>query len=270
MKRAVYYLTFACAAIIALLATSAGADDDPITPAEAGDELISLPTGTEVEKPIKIRWLGQASFLITTSEGATVLIDPANFKGYKFPEGLSADFVTVSHEHMDHNSVDKVAGTPVVFRGTDKDCSKVNTVDTTIGKIHLYDIPSYHNPAHTAVNAIFVFEFDGLRLVHLGDIGTVLTPDQISAIGPVDILMIPVGGKYTITSVEADSIVTQLKPKRYVFPMHYRTAAFEGLPYDAEPFLRGKPNVRRLRTNEFVFELEGLPTSPEYVVMQYQ
>jgi hypothetical protein len=147
---------------------------------------------------VRIRWLGQSSFLMTTSGGTTILTDPVDFKGYKLPPGTTADIVTVSHEHVDHNAVGAVSGTPAVFRGTDKRCHAINAVDTTIAGVRLYSVTSFHDPGHHGVNAVFIFEFNGIRVAHLGDIGTTLADGQVEAIGPIDVLMIPVGGQYTV------------------------------------------------------------------------
>ncbi len=219
--------------------------------------------------PISIRWFGHAAFGIATSDGTTIVMDPVNFKGYNFPESTTADIVTVSHEHIDHNAVEAVAGTPAVFHGTDKRSKAVNTIDTTIGEVRLYTVSSFHDPGPWSVNAIFVFEFDGIRLAHLGDLGLVLTDEQIEAIGEIDILMIPVGGQFTIAAPQADSIVSQLTVKRLVLPMHYRTEAFDAMPYTAEPFLEGKENVRRLDTTEFTVDLSTPASELEYVVLRY-
>jgi L-ascorbate metabolism protein UlaG (beta-lactamase superfamily) len=218
---------------------------------------------------IRIKWFGQSSFLVTTTGGTNILIDPANFKGYHFPDSVYTDIVTVSHEHIDHNYVEGALGSPAIFRGTDDKCQKVNSIDTTIKGIRFYSISSYHNPVHTAVNAIFVYEFDGLRLVHLGDIGHILTDDQIRTIGKVDILMVPVGGKYTIAAAEADTIVNQLDVKHLVIPMHYKTDAFPDLPYTAEPFLKGKENVRRIDNTYFIIDPATMPEAREYVLLRY-
>ncbi|MFH2034918.1 MAG: MBL fold metallo-hydrolase [Candidatus Zixiibacteriota bacterium] len=229
----------------------------------------SIGVSSDAEKSIKIRWFGQSSFRITTSIGTTIVIDPVNFKGYHIPDGTTADFVTISHEHIDHNSVDALSGSPRVFRGTDKQCQIVNPIDTTIDGIRLYTVSSFHNPGHNRFNAIFVFEFDGIRMAHLGDIGTILADDQIKAIGEIDILMIPVGGQYTIAGPEADSIVNQLNVKRAIIPMHYKTKAFEDLPYTVEPFLKNKENIRRIDDNNFILKISQLPVRREYIVMQY-
>lgn len=221
---------------------------------------------SESAASIKIKWFGQASFLVTTSDSTTILIDPADFKGYHIPKGTTADIVTVSHEHMDHNAVGAVSGSPIVLRGTDSNCRKVNAIDTTIKNIRMYTVSSFHDPGHHGFNAVFVYEFDGLRMAHMGDIGTILTDEQIAAIGEVDILMVPVGGKFTITGAEADTIVNQLNVKRLVFPMHFKTEAFDILPYTAEPFLKGKENIRRVETNEMILGLEKSESKREYVV----
>lgn len=218
------------------------------------------------ERSIGIRWLGHASFLITTSCGTTILTDPIDFKGYNIPEGTTADIVTVSHEHIDHNCVDAVSGNPAVFRGTDKKCRNVNVIDTTIRDIRLHTVHSFHDPGHHGSNAIFVFEFDGIRLAHMGDIGTVLTNEQIAAVGNIDVLMVPVGGQFTITGEEADSIVGQLDAERLVIPMHFKTEAFDAVPYTAEPFLKGKENVRRVGGEEIVIDLRVPVFGREYIL----
>jgi len=218
---------------------------------------------------IKFRYLGQSSFLVTASNGTTFLTDPIDFKGYHMPQGTTADIVTVSHEHIDHNCVDAVSGSPIVFHGTNNECTSVNTVDTTINGVRLYTVPSFHDPGHHGVNAIFVFEFDGIRLVHLGDIGTTLTDDQIEAIGDVDILMVPLGGQFTIAAAQADSIVDQLQVKHIVIGMHFRTEAFDAMPYTAEPFMEGKATARWFRDNFFIYSPLEPPPQREYIVMRY-
>ena len=229
-------------------------------------ELRSAPLTSD---PIGIRWLGQASFLLATSKGTTIITDPIKFKGYAPPVGTTADIVTVSHEHIDHNSIDAISGSPAVFHGTDSKCRHVTAVDTTVADVRLYSVPSFHDPGHRGSNAIFVFEFDGIRVAHLGDIGETLTREQIAAIGAVDILMIPVGGQFTIAAAEADTIVNQLNVSRYVLPMHYKTEAFDDLPYTAEPFLKGKNHVRRIEDNNFTFDPSIPVANREYIVMRY-
>jgi L-ascorbate metabolism protein UlaG (beta-lactamase superfamily) len=222
------------------------------------------------EKEITIKWFGQSCLLITSSDGTRILTDPAEFMGYHLPKGITADIVTVSHNHMDHNRVDLVGGKPEVIMGLTPNSSEVIKVDRKIKNIRVYNVSSYHNPGKNGLNAIFVFEFDGIRITHLGDIGITLTDDQVKAIGKIDILMIPVGGKYTIAGADADKIIEQLNVKSIVFPMHYKTDAFPGLPYSETDFLQGKKNVKRISGNSFAIDLSKMPSTIEFIVMDYK
>lgn len=219
---------------------------------------------------ITITWFGHACFLVTTSSGTEILIDPVVFKGYRVPDGVTADVVTVSHEHPDHNSVDAVSGNPVVLRGCDKRNRSVTEINRTIEDVKIYTVPSYHDPGGHGMNAVFVFEFDDIRLVHLGDIGTILTDAQIDAIGRVDVLMIPVGGLHTIGIAKADSIVDQLAVTSVVLPMHYKTEAFDSLPYTADSYVEGKRNVKRIAAGVFTLDVSAMPVKREYVVLDYR
>ena len=124
-----------------------------------------------------------------------------------------------------------------------------------------------------SLNACIVYRRNArdtsIRIAHLGDIGTVLNNEQITAIGEIDILMIPVGGQFTIAAAEADTIVNQLKVRRIVLPMHYKTAAFDILPYSAEPFLAGKESIRCVEGSEFTVETGTANRAREYVVLSY-
>ncbi|MCP4705484.1 MAG: MBL fold metallo-hydrolase [candidate division Zixibacteria bacterium] len=223
----------------------------------------------ETEKSVKIKYYGQAAFGVTTSSGTKIIIDPANFKGYKMPDDITADIITISHEHMDHNIINFDSKNSAIFHGTDEECGKVNVIDTTIADVKFYSVSSFHSPGGHRYNAIFVYEFDGIRLAHLGDIGTTLTDKQIEAIGEIDILMIPVGGYYTIDLAQVDSIVTQLNVKQMVIPMHFKTKEFDGLPNTAEDFLKDKKNVNRLDSNELVVDLSDLGKKLEYVLLKH-
>jgi len=223
-----------------------------------------------VANEVIIKWYGQSCFLIVTSEGTQVLTDPVEFRGYHLPKGIEPDIVTVSHNHIDHNRVDVVGGNPEVLKGTTKNIQKVLAIDKRIKDVRIYTVPSYHDPGKHGMNAIFVIEFDGIRVVHLGDIGTTLSDSQIEAIGEADILMIPVGGQFTISGSNADKVINQLKVHSLVFPMHYKTEAFESLPYSAEDFLKGKENVKRISGNKFVLNLSNMPQKWEIVVLDYK
>lgn len=207
--------------------------------------------------------------MITTPGGTKILTDPVEFKGYHLPEGIKPDIVTVSHNHIDHNRTDVVAGDPEVIMGCTSDNREVNSVDREIQGVRIYTVPSYHDPGKHGVNAIFVFEFEGVKIAHLGDLGTTLSESQVETIGEVDILMIPVGGQFTISGSDADEVIRQLNVKTIVLPMHYKTEAFS-LPYSAEDFMQGKNNCKRISGNTVTIDISNLSQEREIVVMDYQ
>jgi L-ascorbate metabolism protein UlaG (beta-lactamase superfamily) len=222
---------------------------------------------------ITFKWYGQACFLIETPGGVRILTDPVYMGDYRPPRDVVPDVVTVSHEHVDHNQVDKVAGKPLVLRGLTEGGRDFAKIDQAVRGVHIYTVPTFHDEqqgAERGKNAVFVFEFDGLRVVHLGDLGHVLTEAQVKQIGPADVLMIPVGGKFTIFGAEADKVVSQLHPRLLVIPMHFKTAAAGFLPYSAEDFAAGKAGVTRTAGNAFTLDLGRPPAALQYVLMNYR
>ena len=212
---------------------------------------------------MKIKWLGQCCFLITSKAGVTIITDPYQVvHGLKWGEikDESADVVTVSHDHFDHNNIPAIDGNPVII--TD------NT--TKVKGIEIRAIHSYHDEEQGKVmgeNTIICFEVDGVRLCHLGDLGQTLTAEQLAEIGPVDVLFIPVGGVYTIDAAGATTLCERIKPK-VVFPMHYRgrwMPTFPGTTVD--PFLEGK-NVAYLDKSEVEFTPQTLPPECQVLMLQ--
>ncbi|UCC43704.1 MAG: MBL fold metallo-hydrolase [Candidatus Zixiibacteriota bacterium] len=217
---------------------------------------------------------GHACFLITTSNNTRILTDPMKLEGYHIPDSVRPDLITVSHRHIDHDNVSGVSGEPLVFYGVNGPMDrglehKLIPIDTQFKDVRIFDIACNHfNPAKSSIlNAIFVFEFDSLRVAHLGDFGYVLNAEQKAQIGAIDILMIPVGGNYTLSPVEADSIIAQLRPRMVVLPMHFKTDASPFLAYTVEDFLKDKSNVRRFSGDTFTFDLHNPPKELQFVVL---
>jgi L-ascorbate metabolism protein UlaG (beta-lactamase superfamily) len=229
---------------------------------------------SQESKEVVFTHYGHACFLITTSNHTRILTDPMKLEGYAIPDSVRPDVVTVSHRHFDHDNVAGVAGKPTVLYGVNGPTDKVPEhkfipIDTQIKGVRIRDIVSNHfdpkkNPT---LNAIFVFEFDSLRVAHLGDLGYNLSDKQVAEIGPIDILMIPVGGVYTLSPVEADRVIAQLKPKMIVFPMHFKTPAVDFLECTAEDFLKGKPDVRRVSGDSFTLDLRNPPKEMQYIIL---
>src|SRR5206468_8512605 len=107
-------------------------------------------------------------------------------------------------------------------------------------------------------NTIFILEVDGWKIVHLGDLGHQLSPNQIKRIGPIDVLMIPVGGIYTINGSEAKKVVEQLKPREYIFPMHCGTKIYDELLPPTE-FVQDQPRANVTSSDDNSMELNKDP-----------
>ena len=164
---------------------------------------------------MKIRYLGHSSFQLIESTGTTIVTDPySSSLGSEMP-AVTADAVTVSHHHYDHDAVERVGGKPPVI---DKEGSyELDGVD-------INSIRSFHDPEGGRLrgeNIIFKFSMDGIEVCHLGDIGEECSTELIEALLPVDVLLIPVGGTYTIDAEQAKEYVDRIMPD-IVIPMHYR------------------------------------------------
>ena len=211
---------------------------------------------------VELTWWGHAMFALTASDGTRVLLDPYSEIGYQIPTAaeLSAQVVTLSHDHPDHSNV-TLAGEATVLRGLTADGWA--SVDETFDDTRIFSIDAFHDNSEGSErgrDALFVIETAGLRIAHLGDIGQAeLTLEQLDALGQIDVLLIPVGGVFTVDAAGATDIVGQIGP-RIVVPMHYGTAV---LAFDLDPveaFLEGK-DVREIASSTVGFDIDALPES---------
>jgi len=210
---------------------------------------------------MKVKWLGHACFMITSDAGTKIIADPyAVVGGFGYGEiKESADIVTVSHEHGDHNNVAAVGGNPEVVRGAVK-----------VKGIEFKAIPTYHDDVgggQRGNNTILCFEVDGVRVCHLGDLGHPLSDKQMSELGKVDVLLAPVGGNFTIDARVATELCDRLKPA-VVIPMHYKNDKCSFPIADVDEFLQGKESVKRLDVSEVDFKQGELPASTQIIVLQ--
>lgn len=206
---------------------------------------------------MKIQWLGHSCFAITLSDGRTIITDPHEGIGYP-PLNRSADIVTVSHQHFDHNAVGAVSGSPEIVQSEGAH---------SLGGVAITGVPSFHDGqggSQRGENLIFIIEVEGLRVCHLGDLGHVPGSMQIGAIGRVDVLMVPVGGLYTIDAAQAAEVVRQIGPK-YILPMHYKTSCLNFPISGPDEFLAGYPDHRTLRVLEI--SAGSLPSGPQAVLL---
>jgi L-ascorbate metabolism protein UlaG (beta-lactamase superfamily) len=212
---------------------------------------------------MKVKWLGHACFLITSGDGLRVITDPyAGGGGINYsPIRETADVVLVSHDHGDHNNVSAVQGKPEVIKESGTKTAK---------RIEFRGIATAHDASQGSErgpNTVFCFALDNLNLCHLGDLGHVLSPGQVTEIGAVDILFVPVGGLFTVDAVAASRVCDQIKP-RIAIPMHFKTSKCAYPIAGVEAFLRGKKGVRKVAGSEVEFERHNLPTGAEIVLLQ--
>lgn len=165
---------------------------------------------------MKLTWLGHSSFKLEESTGTTVVTDPYHSNvGFEMP-AVEADVVTVSHTHADHNNIENVKGSPTVL-------NRVGAYE--IGGVHILAGHTFHDDKKGALrgdNLVFKYRMDGVDLCHMGDIGEECNAFLVETLMPVNVLMIPVGGNYTIDAQQAKEYVDRLMPD-VVIPMHYKT-----------------------------------------------
>lgn len=217
---------------------------------------------------LEIQWYGQAAFLFKSDNGIKLITDPYQPDGFgeKFRYSAikdSADIVTVSHEHADHNGVSSISGNPFILRSLGTQ---------TVKNIPITGIASNHDKAGGTLrgkNTIYCFTIDKLRICHLGDLGEIPNAKKIREIqkeGPFDILLAPVGAVYTLEPDEMKSVIQQLNP-RVVIPMHYKTTKMDLPLLPVEKFLAGQKNVTRLKASTWSITRKTLPAEKGIMVL---
>jgi len=199
---------------------------------------------------IKIAWYGQSMFLLVTPNGKRIVFDPHNIENYRI-KPMKADLVLMSHFHTDHtqevvieNAKDAIKRNALKKGGPNGLLTDWNVVDEKHfnNEVRLQTLTTrgpgdkvvgpYHdevNGLERGKNGAWIVDIDGLRIVHLGDLGHMLTKDQVKKLGPVDVLMLPVGGVYTLNGLVAFKVMQQVKPRRTTIPMHYGTIVYGDL-----------------------------------------
>lgn len=212
---------------------------------------------------MRIAYLGHACFAIEANE-ARVVMDPfAADLPHAFPP-TAADIVTMSHDHFDHNAVGRVGGRPTPVRGAG--------IHHAAG-VEIVGIASWHDAAggtQRGPNTLFAFTLEGLRLAHLGDLGTPLDASQRAALRDAHVLFLPVGGHYTLDARTAAAVARSLPGVRLVFPMHFQTRATSEWPIaPVDEFLQTMDNVRHIGSSSVVLTSETLPEALEVWVLDH-
>lgn len=217
---------------------------------------------------MEIQYFGHSCFKLKGKAGV-VVCDPFDSSvGLSFPT-VSADAVTVSHDHADHNASNRVKGTS----RREKPFIVSAPGEYEIGGISIFGVPTFHDESkgtERGRNIVFTIVLDHLRICHLGDLGHTLTDQHISQIGSVDVLLIPVGGKFTLSATQAMEVISSIEPS-YVIPMHYKTDLHNPDIYQelktVDDFLK-EYGVQKKPLNVLNVEAGKLPEETEVVVME--
>lgn len=220
---------------------------------------------------MKIKWLAHSCFLLTADDGTTILTDPYEPGGFDgairhAPYAEPVDIVTISHDHADHSYTAGLAGSPNIINGLEL-ASQGGLVRS--GPVILRAVRTFHDKkkgAERGENAIVAVELDNVDVVHLGDIGHTLS-DEVATLGPIDVLLTPVGGHFTVDAKEASEIVKTINPK-IVIPMHVKTPKLDFPIAPVDEFLAGKPNVERIAGSEIELRRGTLPTETTIMVLE--
>lgn len=211
-----------------------------------------------------IKYLGHASFLIK-SKGSTIITDPFNEEivGLKFPK-TESDIVTISHHHKDHNDIKNIKGTPLVIDWPG---------EFEKNDIRVFGYKTYHDNekgVKRGENVLYKFESEGITILHCGDLGEI--PDQklIDEIGDIDILMVPVGGFYTIDAEAAKELCIKIEPS-IIIPMHYNHSQLNQKTFEklspVEEFLKKMGAEKKEPLEELKVNKEELVAEDSKVVV---
>ncbi len=234
---------------------------------------------------VRVEWFGHSCFRLILKDGYRVVFDPMNQGRMRYTLPDSADIVLMTHDHFDHNNWKPLnAEANYMANGREPEfklMTKKKKLEALVEgvvkaheeKVEFYTVPSWHDDSggkERGANGIICLQTAGIRFVHLGDLGTLLDSAQIADIGPVDVLFIPVGGKYTIDDAEAEVVCRQLSPK-LVFPMHFHTERLgTGLGLKKlEDFLYRCDRIRLVADFTLILTPANLPEEMQVVRMQF-
>jgi len=205
-----------------------------------------------------IKWYGHSCFHIISNSSknspVSIIIDPFNESiGLKLPRKLEADIVLITHDHDDHNNIKKISDSPFLI---------TSPGEYDVKEVSIKGISVYHDNSEGKERGrvtAYKIETEKMNICHLSDLGQKeLTSDQVNAIGEVDILMIPIGGHFTVDAKEAAKIMAQIEPK-IIIPMHYKLPNLKIKLDSLDDFLKtlGIKNLEKL--SKLIVKEKDLP-----------
>ncbi len=222
--------------------------------------LLASPLGRAAAPSVLVRWYGHAFIYLIASTGIRIAVDPFGDETvhYHFPGSLQADVVLISNEANDRSAGERIQGSPQIFRS-------VAALGTNNARGLLFrGILTFRDKSQGAIhghNTAFVFDLDGIRFAHLGDLGHPLSPELLAEFGKVDVLFLPVGRDSLMVS-ELDKIASDLSA-RIIVPIAYRTELSGDLELrQLEGYLDSRPNIRWIDGAEFSLSASEIPPTP--------
>ena len=245
--------------------------------------LFCLTFACNADQWVQVEYFGHACFRLTLSDGYQIVIDPFDTERFQYTLPQAANLVLMTHGHSDHSNWKPFKDAAVYMAcGEDEkfiEYSPEGEKKPAAGPLKpaqdviVRTVPSFHDEVHgekRGCNGIIIVETQGMQFVHLGDIGTTLTEKQITAIGKPDVLMVPVGGKYTVAIAGAYTISEQLQPW-LVIPMHFHTSKLPtGLNLqEPDDFYDKFDQIKIIRDWNFLVTPLNLPEEMTIVKMNY-
>ncbi len=213
---------------------------------------------------MKLTWYGHSCFLLEDEKGVGILTDPCSpDTGYAI-QGVKADIVTVSHDHYDHNYVASAVGEPQIISTPGKH---------QVCGVTITGFSTWHDEVQgekRGANLLFLMELDGVRVLHLGDLGHELNDETIAAIGTVDVLLCPIGGVFTIDAQQAINLAERIRPSVFI-PMHYLTPSLTFNIAGLDPLLQAVKsyNVHRIKESSCSVYADSLGEK-RLLILDYQ
>jgi len=210
---------------------------------------------------MKIKYFGHACFALTCENGCVLVTDPFDESVTFAPCAIRCDGALVSHDHFDHNHIASLSGDFVTIR---------EPGSYEVGGVKITATPSFHDPEQGALrgtNLIFRAEGEGLSVAHLGDLGHMPNEEQLAAISGLDVLMLPIGGTYTITTPQAEEIIRTVKPN-VAIAMHFLTDDYEINIDRPDAFIADMQAVRMPR--EIEITAENIGQLPPVIIMDHK
>jgi L-ascorbate metabolism protein UlaG (beta-lactamase superfamily) len=211
---------------------------------------------------MELTWLGHSCFRLKGKEATLITDPPAPSTGYSLAR-LTADIVTISHDHPGHNYVKGVGGEPRVVRGPG---------EYEIEQVLIAGVKTYHDREHGALrgrNTAYLITMDDVHICHLGDLGDRLDEKALETLSHADVLLVPVGGQYTLDAERAAEVIAQIEP-RIIVPMHYQTPTYKysETPLDpVEKFLQEMGVEAAEPQAKVVITPSSLPSEPQIVLL---